>query len=129
MFKFCLLKKWKILFLFFSQTSQQVLDYFKVNLLLDEFEQQTRPATLFKKRLWHRCFPVNFAKFLRALLEDCFWTEINNLNNETFAIPTMNSKCQHVTLTRWFLGTQWIIWVLFAKSFKTIHREVFLMQK
>ena len=27
---------------------------------------QTRPATLLKKRLWHRCFPVNFAKFLRA---------------------------------------------------------------
>ena len=25
-----------------------------------------RPATLFKKRLWHRCFPVNFAKFLRT---------------------------------------------------------------
>ena len=23
-------------------------------------------ATLLKKRLWHRCFPVNFAKFLRA---------------------------------------------------------------
>ena len=22
-----------------------------------------RPATLFKLRLWHRCFPVNFAKF------------------------------------------------------------------
>ena len=24
------------------------------------------PATLFQKRLWHRCFPVNFAKFLRT---------------------------------------------------------------
>ena len=24
-----------------------------------------RPATLLKKSLWHRCFPVNFAKFLR----------------------------------------------------------------
>ena len=24
------------------------------------------PATLFKKRLWHRCFHVNFAKFLRS---------------------------------------------------------------
>ena len=24
------------------------------------------PATLLKKRLWHRCFPVNFAKFLRT---------------------------------------------------------------
>ena len=24
-----------------------------------------RPATLLKKRPWHRCFPVNFVKFLR----------------------------------------------------------------
>ena len=26
-----------------------------------------RPATLLKERLWHRCFPVNFAKFLIKL--------------------------------------------------------------
>ena len=25
-----------------------------------------QPATLLKKRLWHRRFPVNFAKFLRT---------------------------------------------------------------
>ena len=25
-----------------------------------------RPATFLKKRLWHRCFPVNFAEFLRT---------------------------------------------------------------
>ena len=25
-----------------------------------------RPETLLKKRLWHRCFPVNFEKFLRT---------------------------------------------------------------
>ena len=25
-----------------------------------------RSATLFKKRLWHRCFSVNFVKFLRT---------------------------------------------------------------
>ena len=25
-----------------------------------------RPATLQKKKLWYRCFPVNFAKFLRT---------------------------------------------------------------
>ena len=25
-----------------------------------------RPATLFKKKLWHLCFPVNFEKFLRT---------------------------------------------------------------
>ena len=37
------------------------------------------PATLLKIRLWHRCFPMNFAKFLRAPfhrtpLNDCFST-------------------------------------------------------
>ena len=30
-----------------------------------------KPATLLKKRLWHRCFPVNFTKFLRTT----FFTE------------------------------------------------------
>ena len=29
-------------------------------------QKQGAPATLLKKRLWHRCFPVNFAKFLRT---------------------------------------------------------------
>ena len=31
-----------------------------------EFKRSLRPATLLKKRLWRRCFPVNFAKFLRT---------------------------------------------------------------
>ena len=26
-----------------------------------------RPVTLLKKRLWHRCFPMNFTKFSRTL--------------------------------------------------------------
>ena len=37
-----------------------------------------RSATLLKKRLWHRCFPVNFAKFLTPFLQNtssgCFYT-------------------------------------------------------
>ena len=33
------------------------------------------PATLLKKRPWHRCFPVNFAKFLRTpfSIEHLWW--------------------------------------------------------
>ena len=31
-----------------------------------DLNEGLRPATLFKKRLWHRCFPVNFVKFLRT---------------------------------------------------------------
>ena len=29
------------------------------------FLLRLRPATLLKKRLWHKCFSVNFVKFLR----------------------------------------------------------------
>ena len=34
-----------------------------------------KPATLLKKRPWHRCFSVNFAKFLRTPLftEHLWW--------------------------------------------------------
>ena len=43
---------------------------------LTKLQAYSRPATLLKKGLWHRCFPVNFAKFLRALFHrtprDCF---------------------------------------------------------
>ena len=37
------------------------------------------PATLLKKRLWHRCFPVNFAKFLRTpfIMEHLWWLLLN----------------------------------------------------
>ena len=41
----------------------------------DECQKQSQPATLLKKRLWHRCFPVNFSKFLGAtfLTEHLRW--------------------------------------------------------
>ena len=34
-----------------------------------------KPPTLFKKRLWHRCFPVNFVKFLSKpfYIEHLWW--------------------------------------------------------
>ena len=34
-----------------------------------------RPATLSKKRLWHRCFPVTFVKFLKTpfFIEHLWW--------------------------------------------------------
>ena len=40
-----------------------------------------RPATLSKKRLWHRCFPASYAKFLRTtFLQNtsggCFYNNI-----------------------------------------------------
>ena len=51
--RFCVIKFWSVGFL-----SSKVLT----------------PATLLKKRLWHRCFFVNFAKFLRTpFLQNTSW--------------------------------------------------------
>ena len=40
--------------------------YLCQRLFFNTVAGQARPATLIKKSLWHRCFPVNFAKFLRT---------------------------------------------------------------
>ena len=48
--------------LFFNRNSQQSTCA-RVSFLIN-FRPQ--PATLFKNRLWHCCFPVNFAKFIRT---------------------------------------------------------------
>ena len=40
------------------------------------------PATFLKRRLWHRCFPLNFAKFLRtsSLTEHLRWLLLKWVN-------------------------------------------------
>ena len=68
-FRSALLKKGVIkkVFLEILQNSQEnacAWDSFLIKL-------QARPATLLKKRLWHRCFPINFVKFPRT----SFFTE------------------------------------------------------
>ena len=43
------------------------------------FLEISPPATLLKKRLWHRCFPVNFVKFLRTpFLTEHLWVNASN---------------------------------------------------
>ena len=60
------------------------------------------PATLLKKRLWHRCFPMNFAKFLRTLfhrtpLNDCFSTMQHFLAENPSKV--LNGQQQHKGVT------------------------------
>ena len=45
--------------------------------------KRLRPATLLKKRLWHRCFPVNFTKILRIpfLTEHLRWLLLDSTLN------------------------------------------------
>ena len=52
-----------------------------------------RPATLFKKKLWHRCFPVNFAKFLETLFStEHLWATAFETDFQTFKYLFKYSK-------------------------------------
>ena len=55
-----------------------------------------RPATLLKKRLWHRCFPKNFSKFLGTpfLTEHLRWLFLDRLQQmqETEAFITVKDN-------------------------------------
>ena len=58
---------WKKGFLEISQNSQKGFLIFSGGI------ESERPATLLKKRLRHRCFPVNFVKFLTPFLTEHLW--------------------------------------------------------
>ena len=51
------------------------------------FPIQLRLATLLKKKLWHRCFPVNFATFSRTptFKEHLRWLLLTKLSFQTIA--------------------------------------------
>ena len=56
-----------------------------------------KSLTLLKKRLWHKCFPVNFTKFLRTpfLTEDLRWQLLDRVVSEdTFSIAYCPDKIE-----------------------------------
>ena len=62
-------------------------------------------STLLKKRLWHRCFPVNFAKVLRTPFyrtprDDCFWTEFILIYNWVLIFSQWIKSQENIVLLR-----------------------------
>ena len=58
-----------------------------------------RTATSLKKRLWHRCFPVNFVKFLRTPfykgpLDDCIWRSQRYCKLHCLTQPIFYANCK-----------------------------------
>ena len=53
--------------------------------------ESLRPATLLKKRLWHRYFPANFVKFLRTpFFVEHLWTTAS-IHSEPYLEPSQIS--------------------------------------
>ena len=57
-----------------------------------------RPATLLKK-LWHRCFPVNFAKFLRPVFYRTPPLVVSDLQSEGVLVTRDVSTCIYLANT------------------------------
>ena len=109
----CSVKK---VFLEISQNSQENTCA-SVSFLI---KLQAVPATLLKKRPWHRCFPVNFLKFLQEHLftqntsGGCFWgsrSKDNQImifgqliehNMRNIFLEKLYKKCGGETIPRFF---------------------------
>ena len=66
---------------------------------------ELRPATLLKKTLWHRCFPVNFAKFLwtRFFKELLWWLLCNRTSRGRCFWYLKNLIFNFLILNLWIL--------------------------
>ena len=59
-----------------------------------------RPETLLKKRLWHRCFPVNFAKFLKtSFLTEHLWWLLLSVSDFDYQIQWRNNLTMAFVIT------------------------------
>ena len=65
-------------------------------------EKNLRSATLLKKRLWHRCFPVNFLKFVRTYFCVSPWQLLNVIRSGMLlcGVPNQNSSTPILNSTR-----------------------------
>ena len=68
-----------------------------------------RSATLLKKRLWCKCFPVNSAKFVRTLFfkEHLRWLLLDNLSE--ICIDVLKKHCQRKQIFERTLSFQKIL--------------------
>ena len=81
------------------------------------FNKVARPATLLKKRIWHRFFPVDFAKFLatpfyRTPLDDCFWQTIG----QKLGKKEENYKNLIILITKKEIKVKWKAFFIIFKS-------------
>ena len=95
---------------------------------------KVRPATLLKQRLWRRCFPMNFAKFLRTpFFAKHFWATASKYKEIFYAFDLKNKifdgiKFQVFTINRtenYYIGIAPFI-TLKIKMFRQSHFSQFL---
>ena len=82
-----------------------------------------RPAILLKKRLWHRCFPINFMKFLKTpFFAEHLWANASRLNIHIKIIQYWSgvTYCTKVYINLCHVIFQYLIY-----SFKVTNKDFF----
>ena len=87
----------------------------RVSFLIKLQASRLTPATLLKKRLWHTCFPVNFAKFIRTpFLQNTFkWVLATSFKSSVIRQKGEsqnggNKKIKHAKFSKnWTFLTPW----------------------
>ena len=75
------------------------------------FEKDLRSATFLRKRLWHKCFPVNFVKFLRTpFLTEHFWWLLLAILSRLYLVEHFCYSEQVITSRRFLLFCVGYIW-------------------
>ena len=98
------------------------------SLFFNEFAS-LRSTTLLKKRLWHRCFPVNFAKFLRSSFVQNTsgrllpWTTASETSNtkRRSKVQEKNMSCKR--------ALNFDQWKKFSKTYKSMRVWLWLAYK
>ena len=80
-----------------------------------------RPATLLKKRLWRRCFPINFAKLLKTLFlrtppGDCLYFRAK-LGQNSLMRKIILKECLPFLFITWilFIRSNWFLLTFFLR--------------
>ena len=94
-----------------------------------------RSATLLKKKLWHRCFPVNFAKFLRTPFVQktsgqlLIWTTASETSNTKYLeLIKRRSKVQEKNMSC-KRALNFDQWKKFSKTYKSMRVWLWLVYK
>ena len=91
------------------------------------FEKGLRPATLLKKKLWYRCFSVNFVKFLRTpfLPENLWWLPLP-IPSRLYQVEHFCYSEQVIPSRRFWIFCEGYIW---SRTFLPCYSEQVILSR
>ena len=87
-----------------------------------------RPATFLNKKLWYRCFPLNFARFLRTSI--FFYEHLLQKRLRSTVSGTISFESKQKTFSGWFQRQLYVgfLWKMCSEQFCGICWKMTLLE-